>query len=491
MTPTVDEPEIVYTGIEILPDSSRVVSRLFVPGLEPLGPSGSRAGAVIDRVLVLDEDTVEEALRDVLARCGHRHRDLLAVFDDHASRVVTLIDPGLDVSPARLSLIGACFTHEFTVEAAALCNPSIVLIGDGDAGAARYALSVRGIGEGHISTIGFRTGTISASGDVSLDEPSPFAATVIGEPGVHHRSTFHARLDALGDDFTNVSRFLAMLPPTFDDAALASALRTAAADSTIHRLDPGTVAHITDLSRSSYVVQFPPTGDISERVLWPHAPAELQGMEDARFVRFVEDDGSVVYYGTYTAFDRVRTSVQVLETRDFAAFASSPVAGPAATGKGLALFPRKVGGRYVALTRSDRETNEISSSDDLRRWTTHQTLQPPRESWEVIQVGNCGSPIETEDGWLVLTHGVGPMRTYSLGALLLDLDDPTHVLARTRRPLLVPAGDLQDGYVPNVIYTCGAVAHGDTLVLPFGIGDQRIRLATTSVAGVLASMTPE
>ncbi len=484
-------PELVDTGLQIRPDTGRVVARLFVPGLEAVGPSGSRAGAVIDRVAVLPEAEVDAALADVLDRFDERHRDLLTVFSEHAAQVVTLLDPGLDVSPARLALIGACFTHEFSVEAAAICNPSIAILDQDAAGTAAFVLSVRGIGEGHLSTIGFRTGTVSASGEVALDEPSPYAQTVTGTPGVHHRSVFHAHLDALGDDFTNMSRFMTMLPPTFDDATLADALRAVAADATVHRLDAATMAHLTELSRWSYVAEFPADRDISERVLWPHAPSEAQGMEDARLVRFVEEDGTVVFYATYTAFDRVHTTVQLLETRDFATFTSSPVVGAAAIGKGLALFPRKVNGRYMALTRSDRETNGIASSDDLRHWSTHQTLQVPRQSWEAIQLGNCGSPIETDEGWLVLTHGVGPMRTYSMGALLLALDDPTRVLRRSREPFLVPVGPRQDGYVPNVVYSCGALAHEDTLVLPYGIGDQRIAIATTTVSGLLASMTPE
>jgi predicted GH43/DUF377 family glycosyl hydrolase len=482
--------ELVDTGLEIRPDDDRVVARLFVPGLEEVGPSGSRAAAVINRVALLPEEEVDAALADVVHRFDGRHRHLPALFADHAARVVTLLDPDLEVSAARLALIGACFTHEFSVEAAAICNPSMAVVGEDDDGTARFVISVRGIGEGHRSTIGFRTGSITADGVVSLDEPSPYATTVTGTPGLHHRSVFHARMDALGDDFTHVSRFLALLPPTFDDADLAEALRDAASAPTIHRFDARTMSHITELSRSSYVAEFPSDTDISERVLWPHAPCESQGMEDARLVRFVDDDGSITFLATYTAFDHTHVSIQLLETRDFVTFASSPVVGAAASGKGLAIFPRKVNGRFMALTRADRETNGIATSDDLRHWPTHQTLQVPQQSWEVVQLGNCGPPIETEQGWLVLTHGVGPMRTYSIGALLLDLDEPTHVLRRSRKPLIVPGPGRQHGYVPNVVYSCGAVAHRDTLVVPYGVGDQRIAFATASLSGLIDSMVP-
>lgn len=484
-------PELRPTGVEVRPDSGRVVARLFVPGLEEVGPTGSRAGAVISRVLALDEADVEASLQHVLDRDGPRHRDLMGLFTENADRVVALLDPGVDVSPARYALIGACFTHEYSIEAAAVCNPSIV-IRDVDAdGTAHFVLSVRGIGEGHRSTIGFRTGTVTSSGEVGVDEPSPFARTVLATPGQHHRSVFHASMDLLGDDFTNISRFLALLPPVFDDATLARALDEVAADVTIHRLDPETLGHVTELSRWSYVASFPDDADVSERVLWPHAPPEAWGMEDARMVRFVEEDGTVVYYATYTAFDGSRTTIQLLSTTDFATFDSSPVVGAGAQGKGLALFPRKVNGRYMALTRADRETNGIATSDDLRHWPNHQLLQLPRESWEVLQLGNCGSPIELEEGWLVLTHGVGPMRTYSMGALLLALDDPTRVLRRARTPILAPTGRMQDGYVPNVVYACGGMVHGDALVVPHGVGDQWISFATVSVSELLAGMTPE
>lgn len=478
------------TGIQIRPDPGRVVERLFVPGLEVVGPSGSRAAAVVDRVLRLDEDEVNRLLGDVLARFGPRHRDIEAAFDAHAEQVVSLISPEMDVSPARFALIGACFTHECTPEAAAACNPSMVLMDESPEGGARFLMSLRGIGEGHLSSIAFRTGTISADGTVALDEPSPFATTAPPRPGIHYRSVFYAKLDVLTEDFTNISRLLGTLPPTFDDAALAEALAVATADVTFHPLDTSTQIQLTELSRASYTSEFPDETEVSERVLWPSAPIEHQGMEDARFVRFTEDDGSVTYYATYTAFDHLHIHIQLLKTQDFRRFEMSPIAGAAAEGKGLALFPRRINGRYVALTRSDRESNGIASSDDMRHWPSHQSLQVPTHGWEVLQLGNCGSPIELDEGWLVLTHGVGPMRTYGIGALLLDRDDPTRVIGRTSQPILSPTGSHQDGYVPNVVYSCGGLVHRRTLVLPYGVGDQWIEIATAPVDEILAAMDP-
>lgn len=479
------------TGVEVKPDPTRVVARLFIPGLEEVGPTGSRAGAVIDRILQFDEDSLDDLLADVDERFGGRHRNLSEIFDRNADRVMTLVGPDVDMTPARRRMIGACFTHEYSIEGAALCNPSMVAHPEpGPDGTARFVMSVRGIGEGHRSSIGFRTGSVAANGEVTVDDPSPHAHSVTGTPGLHHRSVFHARLDSLGDDFANIAHFLGTLPPTFDDAELGAALDTLAADAALRRLTPLTIGHITELARWSYQVEFDEDTDISERVLWPHAPPEYHGMEDARFVRFTNDDASVTYFGTYTAFDRSNISQQLLQTDDFRTFTSTPIAGAAALGKGLALFPRKIQGRYLALTRADRETNGLASSDDIHHWATTETLQSPAEPWEVLQLGNCGSPIETESGWLVMTHGVGPMRTYAIGALLLDLENPAKVLARLRQPLIFPDADHREGYVPNVVYSCGGFAHGDTLVLPYGVADQWIAISTVSIAALISAMAP-
>lgn len=477
------------TGVRIEPDPSRVVARLFVPGLEDVGPQGSRAGSVIDRILRLEESLVEPTLQDVYARFAGRHRDLAAIFEANAQKVLTLIDPAISISPSRRQLIGAYFTHEYSIEGASLSNPSIVLHPD-DTGTdtARIVMSVRGIGEGHKSSIGFRTGTISAHGEVSIDPPSPFAQIAHGTPGRNYRSVYHAKLDLLGDDFEYVHHLMAMLPAEFDEFELGGALTAMSADHSVHRLSPALVNHAINLSHWSYQVEFPDETEVSERVLWPQAPPEYHGMEDARFVRFTEDDGAVTYYATYTAFDRGNISLQLLQTTDFRRFASSPMAGAAAVGKGLALFPRRIGGRYMALTRADRETNGVASSDDIRHWASFEMLQLPQEHWEVLQLGNCGSPIETPQGWLVLTHGVGPMRTYALGALLLDLDQPHRVLARTIEPILFPDDEHRDGYVPNVVYSCGGMAHGDHLVVPFGVADQRIAIATFSISALIDAM---
>jgi predicted GH43/DUF377 family glycosyl hydrolase len=477
------------TGIRLVPDQTRVITRFFVPGREEVGPGDSRAGPVLERILGLDEDDVEIAMSDIDDRFSGRHLALHDTFVEHARLATSRLDQEGAISRKRRLLVGAAFTHEYSIEGAALCNPSAVAHPHQPTnGDAAFVLSVRAIGEGHRSSIGFRTGVVTASGVVTIDPPGPYPRTVPASPGIHHRDVIRARLAQLGDDHENASYVLDALPGCFDDASLTARIDALAADSATRRHTAVTIAHLRDLARSSYRVDFSTSTDLSERVLWPHAPAERHGMEDARFVRFVDETGQVTYYATYTAFDGTNVAQHLLETVDFTSFAVSPLAGAAATGKGLALFPRRINGSYVALSRADRETNSLAVSPDLRCWYTARTIQTPTQPWEILQLGNCGSPIETPAGWLVLTHGVGPMRTYALGAILLDLDEPHRVLAHSDGPIIVPGADQRDGYVPNVVYSCGAFAHGDVLVLPYGVGDHTISIATLSIEQLLGAL---
>lgn len=474
----------------LAPDPSRVVAQLFVAGNEVVGPGESRASNVVARILALDEDEVERELADVLRRFGGRHRDLASTFSTHADRVANRLDPDADLSPDRWLLLGATFTHEYSIEAASLCNPSIVEHPDqssAPAGGLRYVMSVRGIGEGHRSSIGFRTGTIDAEGLVVPDDPGPFPTLASAESAVFDRAHFARRLRALGEHSESAAYVLAHLDDTFSSEELESQLGVLSGQQDTRRDTHTTAALLRSIASCSYRARFPADTLLSERVLSPAMAAESRGMEDARFVRFVESDGEVTYYATYTAFDGVAFTQQLLQTTDFAQFAISPMVGPAAMNKGLALFPRLIDGRFAALSRHDRETNAVAFSDSLLHWGDAVTIQTPRRPWEVIQLGNCGSPIETADGWLVLTHGVGAMRTYSIGALLLDLDDPTKVTGTLPEPLLVP-GEYQDGYVPNVVYSCGALIHADTLVLPYGVADTSIAVATIPWAEVRGAM---
>jgi predicted GH43/DUF377 family glycosyl hydrolase len=477
----------------LLPDPSRVVTHLFVAGQEIVGGSESRASGVVRRILALDEVDVKRRLEELQERFGGRHRDLLATFSHHADRIGNRLDPDAGLSEDRWLLLGATFTQEYAVEAASVCNPSVVPHPDQSSappGGLRFVMSVRGIGEGHRSSIGFRTGTVTGGGLVTLDEPGPFPTVGSVRAGLFDRNVFHGWLRALGNDGESAAYVLDHLGDTFTAGELESRLTVLAAERDTRRNAQATAVQLRTIAARSYSTHFPADTDLSERVLWPAMAAESNGMEDARFVRFVDDDGTVAYYATYTAFDGTAIGQQLLHSTDFATFAASPVVGPAAKNKGLALFPRRIGGRFAAMSRHDRETNAVAFSDTLGQWANAHTIQSPGRDWEVIQLGNCGSPIETEAGWLVLTHGVGPMRTYSIGALLLALDDPTTVVATLTEPLLTPAEDEQNGYVPNVVYSCGALLHGDTLVVPYGIADASIGIATVRWSDLLDAMVP-
>ncbi len=487
------EPALVQSvGPRVHPDSGRVITRLFVPG-EELPEGASRGRTVLDRVLGLDSAAVAVSIADITARFTDRHRhfrDILRENFDIATHGRTdLAGLGDD---HRL-LIGAYFTMEYAVESAAVCNPSMVAHPDQSnlaAGEVRFVMSVRAVGEGHRSSVEFRTGIVGPDGALTLDPPSRVLVAGTHQPVMYERDLFLARLADLGADVETVSRVIGALPDRFDASTLRRAV-TALHPQLSHRhAGHLAVEQINRVAADEYAVTFPPDTSIGERLLWPAAASESNGMEDVRLVRFTDDSGHVTYHGTYTAYDGEHIAPRLLTTTDFATFTSGQLAGPAARDKGMALFPRKVGGRYLALCRWDRENVSLGTSDDGRVWHRAGTLHTPRESWQLVQVGNCGSPIETKAGWLVLTHGVGAMRTYSVGAVLLDRDDPARILAVLKEPLLsADAGD-RDGYVPNVVYSCGALRHGDVLTIPYGIGDSTIGFARAGIPALLRRMRP-
>jgi predicted GH43/DUF377 family glycosyl hydrolase len=485
---------VTRLGPRLHPDPRRVVARLFLPGQEMMGNGESRAAGVMARILALPDDEVAAALDDVLTRFGGRHRDFRSTLEHHFDLVAHRLGRGARPSPERRLLIGAFFTNEYSVEAAAVCNPSIVLDPDQEGlapGQARFVMSVRGIGEGHISCIEFRTGVIHAGGEVRLDDPGPFLVPGRSAASVHERELFQGKLAEAGDSGESASFVLDSLPARFTPAQLDTALGDLEAQIVTHSGVRETVDRFRHIAFSNYDTEFPADSAIAERVIFPAGPAESRGMEDARFVRFVDDDGSVTYYATYTAFDGVHVAPQLMETEDFRHFRVTQLTGPAARNKGLALFPRRIGGHYVALSRWDRERNSLAFSADCRSWAAGGAFQSPERPWELLQLGNCGSPIETPEGWLVLTHGVGPLRVYSIGAVLLDLDDPTRMRASLSAPLMVPDDTERDGYVPNVLYSCGALVHGDSLVIPHGISDAMIGFAVVDLGELLHRLLSE
>ena len=480
------------TEVVLRPDPTRVVTNMFLPGQEMLIHGSSRASAVLDRVLALTDEQVDRALGRTDAEFAGRHRDLAATFDERFTLIAhRLVDPG-SISEARRLLIGAYFSQEYAVESAALFNPSMVVHPDQTslpAGSTRFLMSVRAVGEGHVSSIEFRTGTIDAVNRIAFDEPGRPLVQASPSTTVLSKADFTHQLSEGGGNSSDAAHYvLDELPEAFDRGALDRAIATLRGQ----RLTRGPARRAIDalesIADSQYAVEFPSDTSASQRVLMPGGPAESHGLEDLRLVRFTEADGSTTYRGTYTAFDGSTVTPALLTTTDFLTFHSRQAIGPAAQNKGMALFPRAVGGRFLALSRWDRETSSLAQSPDLWHWETGPTLQPPTHPWEIVQVGNCGSPLETSEGWLVLTHGVGPMRQYGIGAMLLDRDDPTVVLGSLAEPLLTPTADEREGYVPNVVYSCGSMIHGDTVVLPYGCSDSSIRVALVDLGGLLDAL---
>ena len=476
----------------LVADSSRVITRLFVPGQEAFERHDSRAGAVLRRILALDEDEVRASLDDVITRFDGRHRDLVGTFRQHARELADRLDATAELSEARTILLGATFTSEYAIEGAALCNPSMVAHPDQTGiatGSLRFVMSVRGIGEGHISSIGFRTGVIDATGGVTIDAAPPFATAGEVGPALLDAAVLRSELARLHDAGEGADYVLDALGERFTRNDLDEQLDRLQKHRRTRGHAPETISLIRAIADRTYGVEFADDIPLSERVLWPATGAEAAGMEDARFVRFVDDDGSVTFYASYTAYSGSHISQQLLETTDFRSFISTPMVGLAAANKGLALFPRRVRGHFAAMSRSDRESNSFAFSEYPFAWTESVPCQQPTQAWEALQLGNCGPPIETEAGWLVLTHGVGPMRTYRIGAILLDLENPSRIIGQLREPLLSPGADEQNGYVPNVVYSCGGLVHSGMLVVPYGIGDAAIGVATAQLSEILEALS--
>ena len=488
-----------YDDVRLTADARRVITKPFVPREEIYADGSTRMDSALARLMSLSDDDVDETLAGALQLFRGRHRDLDTVLE-RGYRVVAAHLDGIDSwgsATSRLSdawrlLIGAYFTHEYSIEAAALANPSIVVapdqsgLGDGEL---RFVMSLRAIGEGHVSSIEFRTGVVGADATVRIDAPSRFVATGDVRSAHLDKSRFTAKLADLGMLNDVAARVLERVGDRFTVADIDAATAALDADGIERSLSGETTRLLQWLASSNYRVSFPAAVDISERVLFPTGSAESRGMEDARFVRFVDDDGAASYVATYTAFDGHQVLPQLLETADFIEFRATTLTGRAARNKGIALFPRRVGGRYMALGRHDNVNNFLMVSDDVRVWHDAIVLQQPEQPWELVQLGNCGSPLETEAGWLVITHGVGPLRRYALGALLLDLDEPSRVLGHLDEPLLSPNDDEREGYVPNVVYSCGSLIHGGHLILPYGYADVATGVATVRLDDLLARLT--
>ena len=480
--------QVTRTGVLIRPNNARVLYRPFEP------PTATRATRIVSRVMELPEPQVEALLAEVLSEFHGRHQRLLGFLQDRFAAVRHHLLTDRPLSESRQLLIGSYFTQEYALESAALFNPSMVWHPDQSdlpAGSRRFIVSLRSTGEGHVSSVGFRTGVIDAAGRIALAPASSFvtAPTVVANAR-YDKPLFLRKLFELGIVDALVDPVFAVLDERFTLGELEASLGHVARQ---QRSRPGewlpVERTILALARANYEIECDPASDISERVIFPYSPAETNGIEDARFVRFVDDDGSVHYYATYTAFDGSVTLPQFLETEDFRHFRVSTLNGPEVANKGMALFPRRLRGSYLMLSRQDGENIHLMESDMLHFWHARTLLLKPTFPWEYVQIGNCGSPLETPAGWLVLTHGVGPMRKYAIGAVLLDLEEPRRVIGRLAEPLLSADENERVGYVPNVVYSCGAVMHEGLLVIPYSMSDHATSFATVPLAEVLRALT--
>jgi predicted GH43/DUF377 family glycosyl hydrolase len=444
--------------------------------------------------MALSEAQVRALLCEIYADFVPRHQEIGKVFLERFEQVRDPLFAGPELSPERRLLIGSYFMAEYSLESAALFNPSIVPHPEQSGlapGALRFILSLRATGEGHISSITFRMGIIHPDNRIEVFAPTGFLTEPRQIPNPRYeKALFGRKLSELGltGDFTR--RVMRKLGESFALDELRSSLQAeqfSHPDGMTHE-DQDEAQGIWMLARSNYEVQFCPDEDVSARILFPATPSQRNGIEDARFVRFQNDDGTYRYYATFTAYDGRIVVPELVETSDFLHFRFRTLNGPAAENKGMALFPRKIGGLFAMLSRQDNENIYLMFSDNVHFWNEHEVLVKPVFPWELVQMGNCGSPIETDAGWLVLSHGVGPMRKYCIGAFLLDRDDPSKVIGRMREPLLKPNENEREGYVPNVVYTCGALIHNDELIIPYGLADHATGFATVPLAEVLAAM---
>ncbi|PUZ19793.1 Predicted glycosyl hydrolase, GH43/DUF377 family [Chitinophaga costaii] len=471
---------------KIAPDLKRVVARFFFNG-------EARAKAIIQKVVSMTDSEVDVTITPILREFSKRHRNITRIFERHADKLKVLFN-ALEINYDNMDLkrrllIGSYFTNEYSIESAAFFNPSLIEDVDQSGledGEKRVILSFRAVGEGHISSIAFRRGIINRDNEIDLVPTGNYVdeAEIIRN-AEYHKSSFFQNAVSIKLPDSVMQEVQDSLEEKFDYVGLKRAIRDMQQRYQEDHLLKKSLERLLWLADAYYELNFSLDTDISDRVIFPYSEAESRGIEDARFVKYISEDGDVKYYATYTAFDGITIQPKLMMTRDFYNFKIMPLYGEGAQNKNLALFPRKINGKYAMISRIDGFNNYIMYSDRITVWENPQILQTPKHPWEFVQIGNCGSPIETPEGWLMITHGVGPMRTYCIGACLLDLQDPTIEIGRLREPLLIPNKDEREGYVPNVLYSCGSMVHNEELIIPYGLSDYASSFATVPLQKLL------
>jgi predicted GH43/DUF377 family glycosyl hydrolase len=470
------------------PDESRVITKLF--GLEKF-----RIYKVFERILNLSDSEIKNMLENVINNFEHRHMNVQRIFKDNFDKINSQLDVTIyyDLPLYKKLLIGSYFTLEYSIESAALFNPSIIPHpdqGNLDEGELRAIISFRAVGEGHMSSIVFRGGILSKNGDIKMDENSHLVemAKVIPDT-TYFKKNFILKLQDLGK-YEIVKKILEDILDEFTFDELDKSIKK------FRKENPQTIDHdraietLYWLERSNYEMEFSNNIHLTERVIFPRSTTDIKAIEDARFVYFTEKDGSKIYYATYTAYNGFSILPQLIKTRDFYRFRISTLLGAGSQNKGMALFPEKINGKYAMISRNDSENMFIMFSDNIHYWDNPKLLREPKYPWEFMQVGNSGSPLKTEKGWLLLTHGVGPVRIYAIGAILLDLEDPTKIIGEIENPILIPEEKERNGYVPNVVYSCGGIIHNDYLVLPYAMSDSRSGIVKYKIKDILDKIKP-
>lgn len=487
--PSLNHPKlnIVRKPNKIAGDPARVITQLHLPD------NKYRISKIIERIIHLSDTEAESIVAQIMTDFSKRHKDLRNIFIQHLNAVIKYLPREITISDVKKTLIGAYFTKEYSIESAALFNPSIVLHLDQNdlpKGSIRFIMSLRATGEGHVSSIVFRSGIIDEQNNITFDTVSNYVETPVPQfDSLYKRSIFKRKMNEMGSSNEITDYILNRLPENFSFNELLKAIKLLRSKP---QFSEGAQKHTFKimcwLADSNYEVSFSMDHQISERVIFPVSKNESRGIEDARFVQFINDNGDVIYYATYTAYNGVTILPQLIETKDFIKFNIVTLNGKAVQNKGMALFPRKIGNNYAMLSRQDGENNHIMFSDNIHFWQDAQVIQEPEFPWEFIQIGNCGSPLEVKEGWLVLTHGVGPMRQYCISAMLLDLENPTKVTARLHEPLISPYENERIGYVPNVVYSCGSMIHNNTLIIPYAMSDITSGIATINVSELIGCM---
>lgn len=522
MAVTINRKKVIFS-----PDPSRVIARF-------LHLSDERSANIIRQVLALPDKEIKIAMSQLLRDFSRRHRNISRIFEKHFERLTPVFEKinvkKEDLSIAQKALIGSYFTMEYSIESAAFFNPSIVEDPDQSElknGEVRVIISFRATGEGHISSIVFRSGVLDRNNNLTVEPVGKMLAEadkIIRN--TYTKSSFRNKLEGMQDSVNAISPALVntldeiqnpdnvipsavvekdeqttepqkgvnadfildKLRDTFTYGELMRNLEKAIKDPEIKQEQIKIINQMLWLASAHYEINFSIDSAISERVIFPVSATEQKGIEDARFVKFTEDNGEVTYYATYTAYDGMTILPKLISTKDFYNFKILPINGEIAQNKGMALFPRKINGKYAMLCRIDGVNNYLAFSDNINIWRHAQMIQQPKYPWEFVQLGNAGSPIETEEGWLMITHSVGPMREYTLGATLLDLDNPEKVIGRLNHPLIMPDDSEREGYVPNVIYSCGSVIHNGELVIPYAMSDWASTYATINLQELLTAL---